>query len=115
MKKIYYLKTCSTCIKIIKELNLANSFVLEDIKTKKLSETELDFLASKAGSYEGLFNKRARKLSDLKNQVFNEQVYRELILKEYSFLKRPVFLIDDEVFAGNSKSVIETIKKQLNN
>ncbi len=114
MKKIYYLKTCSTCIKIIKELNLTNSFVFQDIKTEKISPEALDYLAN-ASSYEELFSKRAQKLQAIKleNKQLNEQDYRKLILQEYTFLKRPVFVIEDKVFAGSSEAVIEAVKKEL--
>ncbi|MDQ3192828.1 MAG: hypothetical protein M3Q58_14630 [Bacteroidota bacterium] len=114
MKKIYYLKTCSTCTKIIKELNLTNSFVFQDIKTENISPEALDHLAQ-SKSYEELFNKRAQKFKaiNLKNKQLNQQDYRQLILQEYTFLKRPVFVIENKVFAGNSKAVIENVKKQL--
>ncbi|MEC8602809.1 MAG: arsenate reductase, partial [Bacteroidota bacterium] len=36
------------------------------------------------------------------------------ILEEDTFLKRPVFIIDDEIFIGNSKSVIDSLKQKLN-
>jgi arsenate reductase len=42
-----------------------------------------------------------------------EQDYRKLILKEYTFLKRPVALIDNEIFIGNSKAVVEQLKTAL--
>lgn len=115
MKKLYYLKSCSTCTKIIKTLNIANSFVFQDIKTEKISAEALDNLARHAGSYEVLFNRKAQKFQsmDLKNRQLYEQDYRQLILEEYTFLKRPVFLIDKMVFAGNSKTVIEAVKKHL--
>jgi len=50
---------------------------------------------------------------DLKNQELSEQDYRQFILEEYTFLKRPVFVVDDEIFIGNSKKVIENLKETL--
>jgi len=69
-----------------------------------------------SGSYEVLFNKRAKlyKKMDLKNQLLSEADYRQFILDEYTFLKRPVFIIDDEIFIGNSKKVIEELKAKIN-
>jgi arsenate reductase len=66
-------------------------------------------------SYENLFNKRARlyKESDLKNKNITEDDYRKYILEEYTFLKRPVFIVDDEIFIGNSKKVVEVLKNRL--
>jgi arsenate reductase len=50
---------------------------------------------------------------DLKNQSLSEIAYRQLILDDYTFLKRPVFIVDDEIFVGNSKKVIEDLKKKI--
>ena len=67
-------------------------------------------------SYEALFNKRAKLYTsmDLKNKEVSEIDYRQLILKEYTFLKRPVFIFKNEIFIGNSKKVIEKLKKIIN-
>jgi arsenate reductase len=34
-------------------------------------------------------------------------------LDEYTFLKRPVFIVDNEIFIGNSKSVVAALKLKL--
>jgi len=62
-----------------------------------------------------LFNKRAKlyKAMDLKNQVLSEADYRQFILDEYTFLKRPVFILNDEIWIGNSKKVIEDLKEKI--
>ena len=39
---------------------------------------------------------------DLKNQTLTEKDYRQLILDEYTFLKRPVIVNDKEVKVGNT-------------
>ena len=44
MKKVYYLKTCSTCVRILKELDLPSDFELQDIKTNPITETQLEAL-----------------------------------------------------------------------
>jgi len=66
-------------------------------------------------SYEALFNKRARlyKSMDLKNQDLEEQDFKQFLLQEYTFLKRPVFIVDKEIFIGNSKKVIEKLKEKI--
>lgn len=33
--------------------------------------------------------------------------YKKLILKEYTFLKRPAAIIDGKVIAGNDKNAVE--------
>lgn len=115
MKKVYYLKTCSTCIRILKDLNLSSNFTLQDIKTKNITTTQLEDMKVLAGSYEALFNKRAKlyKELDLKNKPLEENDYKDYILEHYTFLKRPVIIADDCIFIGNSKKVVEAAKVKL--
>jgi len=107
MKKIYYLKTCDTCRRILKEMD-TSGYVLQEIKTEPITVKQLDELHKLTKSYESLFSRRAKKYKqmDLKNQNLNEKDYRQLILDEYTFLKRPVIIIDNKVFAGNTKKEI---------
>lgn len=107
--KFFYLHTCSTCTRIAKELDIENRGVeLREIKTSPVTASELDDMRSKAGSYEALFNKRSRKYREMKlgEKELSEDQIRELILGEYTFLKRPVLVADEIVFAGNSKKVV---------
>jgi len=115
MKKIYHLGSCSTCIRIIKELNLPADFILQDIKKEVITEAQLTEMKDMVGSYENLFSKRAQlyKRRDLKNQNLGENDFKNLILEHYTFLKRPVIIIDDKIFVGNSKSVVEAAKNAL--
>jgi len=114
MRRIYYLSTCDTCRRIMKETG-TEGFELFDIKKENISASDLDLAKESIGSYENLFNKRAQKLKkngiDLTTKSENEM--RTLILGEYSFLKRPVYFIDHEVFAGNSTATVSAIKEQL--
>ena len=115
MKKIYYLSTCSTCNRIIKELDLDNSFDFQDIKSNKITEEQIEQMAKLSGSYESLFSRRAMKYKSmgLAEKNLSEEDYKNLILDEYTFLKRPVILINDQIFVGNSKKVVESIKNNL--
>lgn len=112
MKKIYHLSTCNTCQRILKELNDGEGFELQDIKTEPMTARQVDEMKDLAGSYEALFSRRARKYRamGLHEQNLTESDYRRLILEEYTFLKRPVILIDDQVFIGNSKKVVAAAK-----
>ena len=114
MKKIYHLGTCSTNIRILKELNL-KGVELQDIKKNKISEDQIDKIAVMAGSYEALFSRKAVKFRSLGlNEIaLSEEDYKKYILGEYTFLKRPVAVIDNEVFIGNSKKTIEALKTKL--
>lgn len=115
MKKVYFLQTCDTCRRILKEVN-PQGFEMQEIKSTPLTEAQLDHLYQLSKSYEALFNKRARlyKSLDLKNKTLSEEDYKTYLLEEYTFLKRPVFVIDDEIFIGNSKKVIEQVNEKTN-
>ena len=115
MKKIYSLKTCSTCQRIIKDLDLSKEFVHQDVKTTPISASDLEGLKALSGSYESLFNKRAKlyKEKGLKNKTLKEADYRQYILEHYTFLNRPVLVIEEQVFVGNSRETIVAAKLAL--
>lgn len=115
MKKIYHLATCSTCKRIIKELNPGEDVVLQDIKTEKISQAQLEEMAEMSGSYESLFSRRAilYKQRDLKSKVLTENDYKSLILEEYTFLKRPVIIVDDKIFIGNTPKMVHLAKAEF--
>lgn len=116
MKKGYHLSSCSTCQRILKELN-DDRIALQDIKSDAISEQQLEELYQYTSSYEALFSKRAMKYKSmgLKDKNLKEEDFKRLILEEYTFLKRPVFIIDDEIFVGNSKKVVASVKESLAN
>ena len=108
MKKIYYLKTCDTCRRILKEMD-TTGYILQEIKTESITVKQLDELYKLTNSYAVLFNRRAKKYRpmDLKNQILTENDYRQLILDEYTFLKRPVIVNESEVYVGNTKKRVD--------
>ena len=114
MKKIYFLKTCDTSIRILKSINI-EGFELQEIKTEPILVKQLDEMQKLSGSYEALFSRRAKKYKqmNLKNQELSEKDYRQLILDEYTFLKRPVIIINDKIFIGNSKKNVENLKNAI--
>jgi arsenate reductase (glutaredoxin) len=113
MKKAYYLAKCSTCQRILKEVNWSGE--LQEIRTDKITSAQLDQMAGISGSYESLFSRRSMKYKSLglKDKTLSENDFKQLILEEDTFLKRPVFIIKREIFIGNSKQTIEEIKKSL--
>jgi len=115
MKKIYYLSTCSTCTRIINELNLDDSFEFQDIKTNKITTEQIEEMEKLSGSYDSLFSKRAMKYKSmgLKEKNLTEVDIKNLIIEEYTFLKRPVVLLNNKIFIGNSKKVVEAIANEL--
>ena len=114
MKKVYFLQTCDTCKRILKEVN-TDDFELQEIKSNPINATQLAEMYALSGSYENLFNKRARlyKSLDLKNKTISETNYKQYLLDEYTFLKRPVFIVENEIFIGNSKRVVEELRLKL--
>lgn len=113
--KIYYLATCSTCKKIIDEWQIDESFELQDIKTEKITESQLEALKNLAGSFESLFSRRAMKYRErnLHEKKLTEIDYKNLILEEYTFLKRPVLVLGNQVFVGNAKKNVQAAKKAI--
>jgi len=120
MNKIYHLSTCTTCQQILEETGIGGSnaeggFVMQDIKTEKITPEQLDALQARAGSYEALFSRRALKYKELslKDKRLTEADYRKLILEDYTFLKRPVVLVGNAIFAGNEKKTVEQLKATI--
>jgi arsenate reductase len=115
MKKIYYLSTCSTCERIIKEVKPGKDFIMQDIKTEPITAAQIDEMKKMAGSYEALFSRIALKFRGwgLNKMKLKEKDYRKYILEEYTFLKRPVFIIGDKIFVGNSPKNIAAVKEAL--
>jgi arsenate reductase len=102
-------------MRIIKELNIPSHFVFQDIKEQPISALQLQDMHKLAGSYEALFSKRAKlyKEMGLKNQSLKEADFKHYILDHYTFLKRPVIILDNQIFIGNSQKTIKAAKSQL--
>ena len=116
MKKIYHLGNCTTCQAIIKESGIdKKGFDMQEIKTEKITASQLDEMKKMAGSYEALFSRRAIKYKEmgLKDKDLTEKDYRKLILEEYTFLKRPVVIINNKMFIGSEKKNVEALKQAL--
>lgn len=115
MNIIYYLASCDTCRKIIKSLPKNDALIFRDIKQNQITAEELDNMKKLAGSYEALFSRKAQlyKSLELKNKELSEEDYRGYILHHYTFLSRPVFIIDNSIFIGNNPKVIQEVQKAL--
>ncbi|HUQ65081.1 MAG TPA: ArsC/Spx/MgsR family protein [Flavitalea sp.] len=116
MKKIYHLGNCTTCQRILKEINADKKrFNFQEIKTESITAPQLDTLKELAGSYEALFSRRALKYKEwgLKDNNLSEKDYRDLILKEYTFLKRPVVINGKKIFIGSEKKTVDALKEHL--
>ena len=110
MDKVYYLASCDTCRKIIKSLP-KNNLAYHDIRQDPITENELEELKKLSGSYQSLFSKKAQlyKSLGLKEKILSEEDYKKYLLEHYTFLSRPVFVIDHKIYIGNSRENIEKV------
>ncbi len=115
MKKIYHLGSCSTCKRILKELEPLDGVELQEIKSEAITPEQLEQMAALSRSYESLFSRRAMlfRQRGLHEKDLSENDYKDLILEHYTFLKRPVVVLDDRIFVGNSKKTVQAAKEAL--
>ena len=115
MRKIYHLANCTTCQRILKEIQPTEDFEYQNIKEELITATQIEEMKDMAGSYEALFSRRAMKYKEwgLKNKKLGEEDYKNYILQEYTFLKRPVIIVDEDIFVGNSKKVVQAAKERI--
>lgn len=113
--RIYHLSTCDTNRKILAEVKPGKKVKLINIKENNISEEDLDLVAAQLGGYEQVFSKKAMKYRSLKlnERVLTENEMKQFILDEYTFLKRPVSIINGKAFAGYTKDSIEGLKCEL--
>lgn len=115
MQKMYYLSSCTTCKRIMGELQLPETFEKKEIKTEPISADELASLKHLSGSYESLFSRNAKlyRERNYKNTALTETDFKDLILEHYTFLKRPIIINNNEIFIGNSAKTVEAVRKSL--
>jgi len=108
----YYIVSCDCCRKIIKTLPEKAILLFHDIQISPLKETEIDQLATMAGSYEALFNKKAvqYRTLNLKDANLSEADYKHYLNRYYSFLKHPIIVINNKIHTKNSpKNTLEIL------
>lgn len=115
MKKIYHLGSCSTCKRILKESEPLDGVELQEIKSEPITPEQLEQMEALSGSYESLFSRRAMlfRQKGLHEKELSEKDYKDLILEHYTFLKRPVIIVEDQIFVGNSKKTVEAAKEAI--
>lgn len=115
-KKMYHLAHCTTCQAIIKETGADKAGLsFQNIREEKITAKQLEEMKKLAGSYEALFSRRALKYKELglKDKQLTEEDFKNYILEEDTFLKRPVTILNDRIFIGNDKKTVEALKKAL--
>lgn len=100
----YWLPTCSTCQKAVRWLDRRGVKIttFRDIKEQPLTTIEILELVKMLGGPAELFSKRAIKYREMK---LNEREVPpaemlDLMTAEYTFLKRPIMVINDQAIAG---------------
>jgi len=106
--------TCDTCRKILQSIP-TEEFILQEIKSEPITLKQLEEIRNLSGSYEAIFSKRAKKYTEmhLKNKDLKEEDFKQLIIQDYTFLKRPVIIFESEIFIGNSKKTLQKLAEFL--
>ena len=115
MGTLFYLKSCSTCKRIMAQFDL-RKWELREIGSQSITEEELSEMYAITNSYEDLFSKRSTqiKAENIDVRSLKEEDYKRLILQHYSFLKRPVFLTKEKIFVGNAKHTLDDLEIYFN-
>lgn len=111
MKKVFFLKTCSTCKRIMSQFDLSE-WELREIKANPVNEKELEEMHFLTNSYEKLFSKKSTQIKERNIDVksLSEGDFKKLILEHYAFLKRPVFITQNQIFVGSDKKNLEELR-----
>lgn len=114
--KVFYLKTCSTCKRIMSEFDLTG-WELRELKSQNITAEELQELYDLTQSYEALFSKKSSQIKarEMDVKILKEEDFKALILEHYSFLKRPVFVSGKDIFVGSDKKNLEKLKEYFSN
>ena len=86
-----------------------------DIRQNPITPEELDEMHQLSGSYEKLFSKKAQlyKSLGLKDKNLQEEDFKKYLLEHYTFLSRPVFIIDNKIYIGNSQQNVHAVSLVL--
>ena len=115
--RFIYLDSCNTCQRILKELELPESVILQNTKENPVTVEQVEFLKEQSGSYESLFNRRAQlyRGRNLHEKQLTESDYKELLIDHYTFIKRPILIYNDVAYIGNSKKVVAAAQNAVQN
>lgn len=106
---LYWLPHCSTCKKAKDFIKNKGFTVTEfhDLKANPLSREEVENLAKLVDGADKLFSKRAIKYRELglNEKELSVQEMLDLMSSEYTFIKRPVLVVDEKAVAGFSEKV----------
>lgn len=108
---LYWLSHCSTCKKAHQFLENRGVKIarFHNLKEESLSQREVEELAEMLGGTGNLFSKRAIKYREmnLNERELSADEMLDLMSGEYTFIKRPVLVINGKAVAGFSEKVYE--------
>ena len=100
----YGLPDCTTCQKALRRLDYhkVSNVKKRNIKEEPLTRPEVERLAVMLGGEENLFSRRSVKYRELglKDKTLSENEMLDLMAGEYTFLKRPILVVDNKAIAG---------------
>ncbi len=113
MQRTWHLGNCDTCKRILDLL--PDSLERQEIRGEPITQPQLDKMVAIAGSHKALFSRRARKFREmnLHEKDLAESDYRALILEHDTFLKRPVTIVEDQIFIGSAKKTVDSLLECL--
>lgn len=104
---LYWLPNCSTCKKAAQFLENQNVKISDfhNLKENSLSREEIEKLAEKVGGADELFSRRAQKYRAMRlnERELSDDEMLDLMASEYTFIKRPVLILNDKAIAGFSE------------
>lgn len=108
---LYRLPHCSTCKKASEYLNNKGVSIarFQNIKEVPLSRENIEKLAEMLGGAENLFSRRAIKYREMRlnERELSTDEMLDLMSEEYTFIKRPVLVINQKAIAGFSAKTYE--------
>lgn len=123
MKEIYFywLPNCTTCQKAKRRLDYHRLSItkLRDLREEPLSLEEVKNLAEKLGGVENLFSRRSVRFRELglRDKELSENDMLDLMTTEYTFLKRPILVMNNKAIAGFFEKFfdefVKGVKKEL--
>jgi arsenate reductase (glutaredoxin) len=104
---LYWLPHCDTCKKVAAFLQQNDVVVtrFHNLKLEMLNSEQILQLAKMVGGIENLFSRRAIKYRELglnKREVSADEML-EFMISDYTFIKRPVLVINDSAISGFSE------------
>lgn len=115
---LYWLPHCSTCQKaksfLEKKGIVINHF--HNLKEQNLSAEDVEKLADLLGGANEMFSKRAIKYRQLglNERELSEKEMLDLMTSEYTFIKRPVLVINGRAISGFTEKSYENFFKTVN-